>query len=162
MEDGEFFDLLYSQWAKTTGAEDKYWMSEADDEEPDFFNVYAVDHEQNKTPVAVGMSEADADFVSGVHGCLADLIRRLHTAIDEADRLDYRVDEQEGRIAELEMDASDYREIIADLGEQLDRRDLNIADLEAVLEKLDQDLIKANADVEYWKNEAHSHDWRNR
>ena len=34
----------------------------------------------------------DAYFLRALHGCFADLVRRLNTALDEADRLDYPKD----------------------------------------------------------------------
>lgn len=115
MDDKSFFDLLYQQWSKTTGAENMFWMSEKVDAGDIVWEVYAVDQEQEQHFVASFLSEEDADFVSGVHGCVADLIRRLHTALDEADRLDIEKDELIGRVADLELEALDHRGIVTDL-----------------------------------------------
>jgi hypothetical protein len=63
----------------------------------------------------------DADFLTALHGCVADLVRRLNTAMGEADRLDYSKDELVVRIAELEMEADEKDAAIRSLGEQIER-----------------------------------------
>lgn len=104
MEDREFFDLLYQQFAKTTEAKDSYWMYE---EEYDsvldfrFFKIFAVSSEEDRTLLGVVYNEADAEFITALHGCFPDLVRRMHDALDEADRLDEDRDNQEVRVAEL-------------------------------------------------------------
>jgi hypothetical protein len=117
MEDREFFDLIYSKWAKTTGAEDRYWMPE--EEGPTFpgkYFIYAVGQEQyGMKQVAECLSDEDSDFITAIHGCLPDLVRRLNAAIDESDRLSYERDEQEGRIALLEMEATQLEAEVARL-----------------------------------------------
>lgn len=123
MEDNEFFDLLYQQWSKTTGAEDKFWMSEEDTAgyaELGGWLVWAVDQEQQKKFIASFDKEVDADFVAAMHGCLADLVRRLHTAIDESERFECQRDEQEGRIADLVLE---YEQKIKDLREEVAEAD---------------------------------------
>lgn len=102
IEDREFFDKLYALWSKTTGAQDRYWVVEPDEEAPDVHCIYAVDDEQERKLIASFFAEEDADFIASIHGCLADLVRRLHDALDEADRADYDRDSRECRIAELE------------------------------------------------------------
>lgn len=113
IEDKEFFDHLYQQWSKTTGAEDTFWMSEEQEVlYPGMFEaqpvlmwaVLAVDSEQNKTPVAMCHNEADADFAAAIHGCLADLTRRLHDAVDEADRLDRERDDLLNEMVEMALE----------------------------------------------------------
>ena len=98
MQDDEFFDLLYQQWTKTTRAEDAYWMVEEVDVSPEgqsclWWDVVAVDKDDNRTRIASFDYEVDADFVAGLHGCLGDLIRRLHQAVEEAESSDKRADE---------------------------------------------------------------------
>lgn len=100
MDIREFLDELYQLWAKTTGAENQYWMPEDSDIHGQI--IWAVNEEQAKSPVASFMSDADASFVTAIHGALPDLVRRTHEALDEADRLDEQRDEQEIRIAGLE------------------------------------------------------------
>lgn len=102
IEDREFFDKLYQLWSKTTGAQDRYWIVEADEEAPDVHCVYAVDDQQERKFIASFSSDVDADFIATLHGCLPDLVRRLNDALDEADRADYDRDSRECRIAELE------------------------------------------------------------
>lgn len=139
MDDREFFDLLYQLWSKTTGAKDRYWMPEAV-EPPSLCEtetgledtvIWAVGEDQQKKLVASHLIDEDADFITAIHGCLPDLVRRLHAALDEADRLDTYVDEQEGHIAELEIEATK---------------------LEAKQARLHAELESARADVEYWRS----------
>jgi hypothetical protein len=63
----------------------------------------------------------DAFFLRALHGCFADLIRRLNTASDEADRLDYTKDELVVRIAESEMETDEKDAAIRSLGEPIER-----------------------------------------
>jgi hypothetical protein len=63
----------------------------------------------------------DAYFLRALHGCFADLVRRLNTALDEADRLDYAKDELVVCIAEPEMEADEKDAAIRSLGEQIER-----------------------------------------
>lgn len=112
MDDREFFDHLFQQWSKTTGAEDRYWMPEKHFDNSGRFNIYAVAEDESRKLVASGMTETDADWLTAVHGCFADLFRRLHSALDEADRADYDRDSRECRIAELEMEVQELRKTI--------------------------------------------------
>ncbi|ANA87075.1 hypothetical protein SEA_LASTRESORT_41 [Gordonia phage LastResort] len=107
MEDREFFDTLYSEWSKTTGAGERYLIVEKVEYDPDLdymtsWDVWAISFadEGDRTLVATFEKEADADFFAAVHGCFGDLVRRLHEALDEADRADERRDEAEGQLAE--------------------------------------------------------------
>ena len=97
MDDRSFFDLLLQVWAKTTGAEDRYWKPLDDG------RIVAVGKDESELDVAHGVSEEDAEFITGLHGCLADLVRRLHQAVDEADRLDRDMDAVQARLAQLEL-----------------------------------------------------------
>lgn len=114
MEDREFFDLLYQQWTKTTGAKDMYWMSEEYKDGTGRWKLYAVamgsDGEETRKLIASELAnEADADFIAAIHGCLADLTRRLHSALDESDNADYDRDSRECRIAELELENAELK-----------------------------------------------------
>ncbi|AOE44652.1 hypothetical protein SEA_STROSAHL_42 [Gordonia phage Strosahl] len=106
MEDREFFDTLYSEWSKTTGAGERYLIVEKVEYDPDLdymtsWDVWAISFEDegDRTLVATFEKEADADFFAAVHGCFGDLVRRLHEALDEADRADERRDEAEQMLA---------------------------------------------------------------
>lgn len=118
MEDREFFDLLYQHFAKTTGAENTYWMTEEDTryvaEGPGTYNIWAVGENDERTLVALGLTEADADFLTAVHGSFPDLVRRMHDALDESDRLDEDRDNQEARIADLISEAVDRNRALAE------------------------------------------------
>jgi chromosome segregation ATPase len=104
MEDNDFYDLIYAQWARTTGAEDRYWMP-VEYEDPSGRNyIFAVGEDESRKQIASGLKTEDADFITAIHGCLPDLIRKLRGALDEADRLDEEKDELIGRVAELERD----------------------------------------------------------
>lgn len=121
MDIREFLDELYSLWAKTTGAEDRYWMPRT---EHGFqgvgmlFGIRAVGTEQDEIVVADTSgfdNEADVDFITAIHGALPDLVRRTHEALDEADRLDEQRDDQEFRIAQLEADSDAMKALIEEL-----------------------------------------------
>ena len=96
LTDREFFDHLYVLWARTTGAEDRYWRPLDD------ARIVAVGGDDSHEWVAAGLSQPDADWICAMHGCLPDLVRRLHAALDEADRLDRERDDLVGRVVELE------------------------------------------------------------
>lgn len=112
MDDREFLDHLLQVWFKTTGAEDRYWMPEPFTDNSGRFNIYAVAEDESRKLVASGLSESDSDFITGVHGCMMDLHRRLHEALDEADRADYGRDSRECRMAELEMELNDLKQVV--------------------------------------------------
>ena len=83
-DEHEFFDILYQQWSKTTGADDTYWMPEV---LTGMYDITSVNPEtQARRTVATCLTEEDADFIAGIHGAVPDLIRRLHEAIDDAER----------------------------------------------------------------------------
>lgn len=109
MEDREFLDYMYQGWTKTTGAEDKFWMpserkvidASTDGEEPPCFDIVAVDKDQNEHLVALAASEEDAAFITAIHGCFGDLVRRMHHALDDAERFEIAADNHEAEFAEL-------------------------------------------------------------
>lgn len=94
-------------------------MPEQPDPDVNKFNIYAVDQDGNRKLVASDLSDVDADFITGVHGCLPDLVRRLLAAVDEADRLDLELDNTLGRVLVLELEADEFSSIIGDLTEHI-------------------------------------------
>ncbi|MDV6975275.1 hypothetical protein [Mycobacterium intracellulare] len=119
MEDRDFFDVLYQGWAKTTGAENMFWMPEESEDFPGLWDIVAVNEKQERKPLASFLTEEDSAFITAVHGCFGDLVRRLHAAVDEAERLDEQRDDQEFRIAELAIENEELRERIAQLEDGL-------------------------------------------
>lgn len=108
MDDRDFFDHLYQLWSKTTGAKDQFWMP-VRHEGKSVFYIDAVNEKEEKKRIASYIADEDADFISAIHGCLPDLVRRLHAALDEAETADYSRDERECRIAELELENDELR-----------------------------------------------------
>lgn len=104
MDDREFFDKLYQSWAKTSGAENTFWMPDENESFPPLFELVATDSGDTRIPIADFLREEDADFIASVHGALPEIVRRVHDAIDESDRLDAEKDDLHLRIAELEME----------------------------------------------------------
>ena len=102
VDDRDFLDLLYQKWSKTSHAEKRYWAYERNTEFGDTFDISAVG-EDGREWLGSFLRDDDADFMSAVHGCFPDLVKRLHDALDEADRADRGRDERECRIAELEL-----------------------------------------------------------
>ena len=100
MEDREFFDTLYQLWVKTTGASERFWDVQRT---ITGFEVGSVSAAEDRGKVAEFLTEGDADWVTAVHGCFPDLCRRLHAALDEADRLDREMDEVQSRLAAAEL-----------------------------------------------------------
>ena len=117
MDDRGFFDTLLQLWAKTTWSEQAYWGYEEIDEEQ--FDLFAKT-EDDRLFVGYVDSEADADFITAVHGCLPDLVRRLHAAVDEADRLDLEMDECQHRLAAAELRVMELEQEVADLKDDLE------------------------------------------
>ncbi|QFG04520.1 hypothetical protein SEA_JEEVES_45 [Mycobacterium phage Jeeves] len=119
-EHKEFFDVLYQQWSKTTGAKDRYWVVEQSGE---LWEVYAISPGEPDDPwfVATFNSEEDADFVAGLNGAVPDLIRHLGQALDENERLDEARDAAEGLAAEALLENAALKEEIRSLERQLDQ-----------------------------------------
>lgn len=148
MDDDSFFDELYAQWARTTGAESMFWMPEEDSDEPLPWQLYAVsvdaEGEQSRKYIGSFQRDEDVHFIAGIHGAVADLIRRLHDAIDEADRLDREKDEQESRIAELEQEVDrlrDFNDLHAEKIVQL-RTQLEACEQELELVREERDFFQ--------------------
>lgn len=114
MDDREFFDHLFQMWSKTTWAKDRYWDYNRD-QMTGLYKIDSVGERDERGNVAYGLYEADADWITAVHGCFPDLIRRLHSALDEADTADQNRDSRECRIAELELELIDMKTIIQNL-----------------------------------------------
>lgn len=135
MEDREFFDHLYSVWAKTTGADKTFWMPEEHSPEtvPQTFDIWAVSEDESRELVASYLSDEDSDFTTSIHGCFADVVRRVMDALDEADRLDEEKDDLVVRVADLESQADDLNGLL----EHLEGR---ISDME-------DDLDEANDEI---------------
>ena len=114
MDDLDFFDMLYQGWSKTTGAEDSFWMPEEETGSASgLYKVLAVDQDQNRVLVAMGLNVADAAWITALHGCMADLTRRLHQAVDEAERFDCEKDRVISEMAVLAEENNDLREKLA-------------------------------------------------
>ena len=119
--EAEFFDELYQLWSMTTGAGDRYWMPEEFDDRSGRFKMYAIADELLDLPrklVATGLNERDAEFITGLHGAVPDLIRALHEAVAEAERADYDRDSRECRIAELELEVAELKQVISNLSQE--------------------------------------------
>lgn len=148
IEDRDFLDNLYSLWAKTTGASDRFWMPEEDTQfyanGPHSWNLCAVNEEQHKVFLGSFSTEIDADFIAGVHGALPDLIRRLHIAIDEADRLD---EEKDGVIREFADLCQENLEARAELHKCTG----TISGLHSQIGSLESQLAVAREDADYYK-----------
>ncbi|AEL17919.1 hypothetical protein TRIXIE_40 [Mycobacterium phage Trixie] len=121
-EDHQFFDELYQQWTRTTGAENNYWLVEEDLDEHMQYRVVSFNPEtEEKRVVGQFHTEADADFVAGLNGALPDLIRRLHEAVDEAVRKDEANDIAQGQLAEALLENIGLSAQILELERQLDK-----------------------------------------
>ncbi|AGY36982.1 hypothetical protein FREDWARD_37 [Mycobacterium phage Fredward] len=142
MEDREFFDHIYQAWSKTTGAEDHYYVVEKALEYSELYNIYAVNQDGFKLRVAEYLKEDDADWFAAVHGCFADLYRRLHEALDDAESADLRADEQSSVAADaliehaaLERKHNELDAVARGLREQVSELKHEIRGLEEELEE---------------------------
>ncbi|MGW6624264.1 hypothetical protein ACWF99_23870 [Nocardia sp. NPDC055002] len=108
MDTREYFDTLHQLWSKTTYATfDGLWLAHEAE-------VMAA-AEGNDKLVATQVDPFDAQFIATVHGALPSIIRLVHDALDEADRLDAEKDDLHSRIAELEMEITELNKHINDL-----------------------------------------------
>ena len=103
MDDRDFFDHLHQLFARTTGAEGRYWRPIEDEH-----RIVAVGEDDDDW-VAAGVSQADMEWITAVHGCFPDLVRRLHAALDEADRADQERDVMVHRVIVLEQQVARLR-----------------------------------------------------
>lgn len=112
-DDRRLFDKLYQLWAKTTGAEKRYWMPV---QSYGGWIIRAVDPETDKSDwVGRFTSEEDAEFIAGLHSALPDLVRLLHSAVDEAVRADEHRDEAENEMFKLVVENMELRQEIEEL-----------------------------------------------
>lgn len=116
MEDREFFDHLYKLWSLTSFYNNRFW--DYQDNSFGMFEIGAVSEDGDREEIGWCEDESDADFITAVHGCFPDLVRRLHDALDEADRADYERDSRECRIGELESEVADLKKIIEGLSKE--------------------------------------------
>ncbi|QBP31060.1 hypothetical protein SEA_REFUGE_41 [Mycobacterium phage Refuge] len=120
VQEHDFFDILYQQWSKTTWAENAYWMPEEDKSFPGCYSIVAVHQTDDaRKPLAAFLSSEDADFICGLHGAIPDLIRRLHEALDLADRKDTANDIAQGQLAEVLLENNGLKDRILDLEKAL-------------------------------------------
>jgi hypothetical protein len=108
MDDREFFDKLFQLFTKTTQAEGSYWMPEAQEDGSGRFYIWAVDKDQKRKRVTEGLKEADADFITALHGCFPDLIRFTLKHMDEAERLDIERDSLTGELFKMSKELERY------------------------------------------------------
>lgn len=95
-------DELYALWAKTTHAETGEWKITKDDKAV-LVDIESEDKDGWEQTIGFSAYEYDAEFIVTVHTALPQLIRSLHNAWDEADRLDRDMDIFQGRLASAEM-----------------------------------------------------------
>ncbi|AFF28420.1 hypothetical protein FDI11_gp57 [Mycobacterium phage Tiger] len=146
MENDEFFDFIYQEWAKTTGAQDRFYVVVDQGEtapKAERFLVKASAEDGSDVFVAAFEEEADADWFASVHGCFADLIRTLKDQADEIERLDERVDDQEHDIFNLVMSEKKLLEEIDKLTDELAEKDCEIHDLLTEISSLEGELSYA-------------------
>lgn len=105
MDDRDFMSMMYQGFTKTTNAETAYWGYEPDEDSGGntFYSLFYVDGSEPDEKRYIGTLEyeADAAFITAVHGCFPDLHRRWLEALEEADRLDLEKDLAENVAAEL-------------------------------------------------------------
>lgn len=149
MDIREFLDELYQMFCRTTGDEHMFWVVEKVESEDGqiTWELYAANAELEKVLLATFLYEIDSDFTAGIHGALPDLVRKMHEALDEADRLDEERDEQEIRIAQLEGTIDEKnRDIeyiqslrtaeLAEMGKQIQKTLKLIAEKDELLEEI--------------------------
>lgn len=127
IDDKDFFDTLYTQFTKTTDAADRYWMPE--EVEGHGYTIWTVGEGGGRTEIGAFLFEADADFVTAVHGCFPDLVRRLHAALDEADRLDVDRDEREQEVFRLSVENEELKFELQSVNAALDAQRSKAADV---------------------------------
>jgi hypothetical protein len=136
MDDKDFFDTLYKMWSHTTNAADRFWDYHGDVEGAYTIRSIGPEGESTPLPVAEGLFECDADWITALHGCFPDLVRRLHAALDEADRADFEKDSRECRIAELESELIEANYINCRLRQEYAELQSEVETLRADLEGL--------------------------
>ena len=138
-DDLDFVDILYQQWSATTGVKgNQYWMPEEDESFPGSFTILATQGgEGRNTPIAAFLEEADADFITGLHGALPDLVRRLHELIDENERLDEARDAAERSYADALLESESHQNTIMFMEDAKGLLRMEIKDLKEKVEELE-------------------------
>jgi hypothetical protein len=106
--DEEFFQHLYDLFSYTSGVEDHYWDYRGDDDEG--WDVHAVNQDGDSQFVGFFDKEADADFITAIHGALPDLIRRLEDAIYKAEMYELAHDQCQRELFESEKEVGKLKE----------------------------------------------------
>jgi len=106
--DEEFFAHLLDLWGSTTGAENTYWDFRSDGYGG--WDVHSTSQDGSTTFVGYFDKEVDADFVTAIHGCLPDLVRRLENAIDKANMYELAHDTCQRELYESELEIDRLRE----------------------------------------------------
>ena len=106
----EFLAHLYSMFCYTTGSEDTYWdYREADDST---WDIHSVNQDGESVFVGYFDAEADADFVTAIHGSLVDLIRLVEDSVHKADMYELAHDQCQRELFEAEKDIMELKEIL--------------------------------------------------
>lgn len=108
MDDRDFIDQIYQLWSKTTHADTGGWEIVRDDKTV-LVDIESTDRDGWEQTISFGTYEYDAQFIVTVHTAFPELVRRLHDALDEADRADHESDSRECRIAELELEVAELK-----------------------------------------------------
>lgn len=117
MQDEEFYDLLYQLWTKTTGAGNSFWKYE--EEWPGIISTVHEDGWEDQ--IAYGMQDNDLEWVTAVHGCFGDLIRKLKDLEDENARLDEKHDQAQADILDLVKENQSLTDELGMIYDRLDR-----------------------------------------
>lgn len=112
MTDDEFFEHLLDLFSITTGAEDTYW--DYQDTGETGFDIHSCGQDEQREFVGYFDNEADADFVTAIHGCLPDLVRRLQNAIDTAEKYEMAHDQCQRELAEAEIEIAELKQLVTE------------------------------------------------
>jgi len=146
----DFVDQLHQLWAKTTNFGMGWYVKEND--LIGGWCVMPVDFTPADAPrdvcsVADFTTETDAQFIAVIHGAIPELVKTVHDALDEADRLDTEKDDLIIKIADLEMDlhaaerdVDDYFARNQDLAELLSNAESENARLRFELESAYEEI----------------------
>ena len=108
----EFFQHLLDMFTVTSGSEDTYWDYEDTGETG--FDVHSVDQYGEGTFVGYFDNEVDADFVTAIHGCLPDLVRRLKDSIEKADNYELAHDQCQRELFEAEQEIAELKSLVTE------------------------------------------------
>ena len=106
----EFLAHLYSMFCYTTGSEDTYWdYREADDST---WDIHSVNQDGESVFVGYFDAEADADFVTAIHGSLVDLIRLVEDSVHKADMYELAHDQCQRELIEAEKEIMELKDLV--------------------------------------------------